>query len=165
MKERAVEAEALRTLRQYGLAYQTVDATRCQECGSLIYPRAAPGKFDITAYIPDWDRRVLVRYAIEVKVGRTAIPFKFMDKKKRLWQDGHSDEFQMWLWFCVGRDIRDEKYRRKVWLFPYSEFIRLEQEIAPRKSIPYSCPELDRYELVWLGKGMWKIPENHPFWR
>jgi len=47
---------------------------------------------------------------------------------------------------------------------PLDVFYDLENRIG-RKSIPYDCESLNKFELEWLGKGLWDIPADHEFWR
>ena len=164
MKERnGVALEASRSLRAYKWpVVVTRDYMRCPRCGAQLFPDAAPGCFDLRMAVPLWDKRDMDWRAIEVKSKRTALPFSELDEKKRIWSAEHTDDYSMWLWVCLGERINHRKYPRTTYLFPLWLFYELEQTLE-RKSIPYGHPSLEGYTLTWEGKGLWAIPESHPF--
>ena len=158
MNERGVVApEASRSFRKHNWAVNvTRDVVRCPRCGTIIYPDAAAGCFDMRIGIPMWDVRETAWFAVEVKYGKTAYPFSDFDEKKRKWAEAHIGDYAMWIWLGMGVAINNKKYPRVTYLFPLELFYQLENGIG-RKSIPYGCPELDEYKLEWSGGGTWKI--------
>lgn len=161
MQERGViSAEASRTFREQGWFVKvTRDAVRCPRCGTMIYPDAASGCFDIRLGVPVWDSRDIAWYAVEVKYAKTAYPFSNFDEKKRAWAVEHDGDYAMWLWLGMGEAINNKRYPRVTYLFPLELFYQLERTLD-RKSIPYGCPELDRYKLTWLGRGRWELHQD-----
>jgi len=152
-----IASEASRSFRKHNWSVNvTRDAVRCPRCGTIIYPDAAAGCFDIRIGVPVWNQENTAWYAVEVKYGKTAYSFSDFDDKKRKWAESHTGDYSMWIWLGMGVSIRDEKYPRATYLFPLDLFYRLETTLE-RKSIPYDCPELDKYKLQWLGGGTWAI--------
>ena len=160
-----VHPECTRTLR--GLDFfvdVTRDFIRCPRCFTSIYPDSASGRFDVIGGYPV-ARGEVYWCAIEVKYGgQTSLPFDRISDNQRAWYAKHIDDYDMWLWFCLGNRIRDEKYPRRTWLIPFQLFLDLEENLE-RKSIPATCTDIQPYELLWEGDGFWSIPDAHALWR
>jgi len=165
MNEAYITTECSRTIERYGWYSEvTQDATICPNCGTLVYPNAKRGTFDVRVAIPRWNKRDMVWVAIELKYGRTRIPFDAIRDAQVKWAEEKQDDYLMWLWYGIGKDIRHKKYPRKTWLFPYRLLSKLKTQYD-RKSIPFDCPQLDKFELQWEGYNTWSIPKKHLFWK
>jgi len=167
VNERAtVHPECTRTLKRYNFFLDiTRDFMRCPKCYASIYPDSASGRFDVIAGYPV-ARGEVYWSGIEVKYGGlTSLPFSRVSDNQRSWYESHYEEYNgMWLWFCTGKRINDDKYPRRTWLIPFKLFLSLEENLS-RKSIPSDCEKLEPYELLWEGDGFWSIPTNHALWR
>ncbi len=158
MRERGiVDTECGASFRAAGyIATKTRDSAICPKCYHRLWPDSVPGAFDFRVAMPDWDTRILRWLAVECKYGETALSFASMDDKKRLWAQENSDEYEMWVWMCLGTSIRARRKPRMTWLFPFQLFLELEERLD-RKSIPYAHPELEQYRLQWAGGGKWRL--------
>ena len=159
-----VHPECTRTLRAHNFFVTvTRDYVRCPRCGFGIYPDSASGRFDVTGGFPV-ARGKLFWIAVEVKYGgNTSLPFSRVSESQRDWYKKHKEDYDMWLWFCVGSRINDTKKPRKTWLIPFKLFLELEETLG-RKSIPANCDKIKSYELLWKGDGFWEIPAEHMLW-
>ena len=150
-------------MRSWGwLAYKTRDALYCPYCHRLVLPGAEAGTFDFKRVgIAAWKREEIIEIDVECKAGNTSFPFENFREDQRLWAS-NNPERPKWVWLCLGKNpVNAKKKPRRTYLFPYETLLLLEQELG-RKSIPYACPALDRWELTWEGNRTWEVPCTHP---
>lgn len=184
-KERGqAHPEAVRFLRQFGLAWKTVQDARRFE-GGIVKP--PPNRWDITAIINGQ------ACFVEVKAGQTSLPFDKITEGQKSWADTwvygltyNAIKYPQyrpaytkgWLWVCLGTDpphvtpgkkkpgtARTVYKPRITWLIEWPAWKIVEAAID-KKSISYAglLEHAAQYQLTWEGKGQWAMPTTHPFY-
>lgn len=148
----------------------TRDVVSCPRCRNIIYPSAGKGSADVkVAFCLGIGLRWV---AVEVKwAGKSSYPFDKLRKEQEDWLRDHTgsglnkDGYLTYVWIGIGERIGGKKYPRKTWLIPFADYEEIKEYLKEhRKSISFNDKIMEQYELVWKGKKIWEIPDEHIFW-